>query len=260
MNKTVEGLYNPKDNAWIGNSFFDSNQTKFNIMSASNVTFENNTVMLASLNAGDGSWEHQGNNNTLLNNKFILTGVASRKTGTKILNNTFSEGMPSGGNVPIRVWGFNFSVMNNEITKGDIGVLVQPHPFYQSAGNHLVRNNIINSSGVGISIIDEYNNQFINNQIKNTYRGAGIQVENSSNQVFFDNSISNSKTYDVYLKGKNDNISFINTEFNETKIGFNDSKDVLFPHDQVLFSVNLDLGAGILAKKDLVARLHIEGN
>ena len=226
MNKTIEGLYNPAWGAWIGNSYFDGGETKLNIMSSSNVIFEKNKVFLAAFNVGDGSYDNQGNNNTLINNEFIKTGVASRKNGTKILNNTFYRGMPSGGNVPIRMWGFNFSVMNNEITEGSPGILVQPHIYYKSAGGHLVQNNIINRSGVGISIVDEYDNKFINNTIKNIYIGAGIQIKNSTNQTFYDTSIINTSTYDIYLMGGNDNITFVNTNFDENKIGFSNSRDI----------------------------------
>src|SRR5271157_4732695 len=39
---------------------------------------------------------------------------------------------------------------------------------------------------------------------------------------------------------------------------FQDAKDFFLAHDQEVFAVNLDLGAGVLAKQDAVAFLHIE--
>jgi len=38
-----------------------------------------------------------------------------------------------------------------------------------------------------------------------------------------------------------------------------DSQHFLFPHDEELFAVDLDLGAGVLAEQDLVAGLDVEG-
>src|SRR5690606_18497303 len=39
---------------------------------------------------------------------------------------------------------------------------------------------------------------------------------------------------------------------------FDDSEDVVLAQDQVLFTVDLDLGAGVLAEQNAVALLHVE--
>jgi parallel beta-helix repeat protein len=225
LNKTVEGIYNPADNSLIKGNWFDSDETKLNVMSASNVIFENNTVVSAAFNLGDGSYEYQGNNNTAVNNIFIDTGIISRKSNTKVISNFINGGMPSGGNIPIRVWGFNFTVDDNCITNGIIGTLIEPYYLYSSAGNHIISDNILTNNGIGISVNNEFNNQFINNTIEDTTTGAAIQLSNSEDQIFLDTRVYNSKTLDVYFKGGNDNIKFINTKFDENKIGFIDSVD-----------------------------------
>src|SRR3974377_2194414 len=40
---------------------------------------------------------------------------------------------------------------------------------------------------------------------------------------------------------------------------FQDAEDFFFPHDDEVFTVNLDFRAGILAEQDAVARLHVQG-
>src|SRR6266851_4007732 len=41
---------------------------------------------------------------------------------------------------------------------------------------------------------------------------------------------------------------------------FDDGEHVLFPQDQILLVVQLDLGARVLAEEDLVAGLHVQGD
>src|SRR5271157_1323343 len=40
---------------------------------------------------------------------------------------------------------------------------------------------------------------------------------------------------------------------------FQDAEDFFFTHDQEVFAVDLDFGAGILAEQHAIARLHVEG-
>src|SRR5271166_5145613 len=40
---------------------------------------------------------------------------------------------------------------------------------------------------------------------------------------------------------------------------FQDAEDFFFTHDEEVFAVDLDLGAGILAEQHAIARLHVEG-
>ena len=254
MHKTVEGLYNPADGAWIRNSWFDAGETKFNIMSASNVLFENNTVLLAAFNAGAGQWPHQGNNNTIRNNTFIQTGVGGVKDGLKIIGNTFDRGMPTGGNTPISAAGINFLIKDNVIKGGNIAIKVFPAtgagtalPEGGKGSGHIIENNIIDSGvenpHAGIFIGQQDNVTIINNSISNitsiySYDGYGIKIcENSSNILLRDNSITNTARYDIAFGGweqdlddstkpPSSNIKFINTKFDENKVHFANTIDV----------------------------------
>jgi uncharacterized repeat protein (TIGR01451 family) len=225
MHNGTEGLYNPADGAWIRNSWFDANWTKFNIMGANDVIFENSTVLRAGFNAGDGGL-NDGNNNTIRNCTFQSTGVGSLRTYLHVYNNTFSGQM---GDTTIRFWGSNFDVWNNTLSGGTHLLNLLPHPDSgKDAGNHLVYNNVLDgASTTGIRISNEYNNTFINNIITNITSGCGISLLNSTTQIFRDTHISNSGLYDIYFRGgnANDNV-FINTHFDESKVHFSDSSDI----------------------------------
>ena len=231
MNKSAEGLYNPSDNAIVTNSYFDSNQTKLNVNTCSNVTFENNTVLYAAFNAGDIEASKSGDNNTFNNNTMRYTGVASRTYYTKILYNTFFRGMPSGGNVPLRVWGNNFTVDGNYINEGSPGIEISAYYSYLKYGNHTIQNNLINRSGYGININREHNNLFINNTIigSTAVNYGAIQIYNSTEQTFRDTSIVNSATYDIWMKGLTTNVFWINTYYNQSKVRIDES-DVFLPY------------------------------
>ena len=226
MHKTVEGLYAPTDGAWVRNGWFDANETKFNIMSASDVLFEKNTVFNAAFNGGDGSRQTEGNNNIIRDNTFIKTGVGGRKKGLKVLNNTFYRGMPTGGDVPIRTTGVDSVIANNIIVEGGTAIMVDPHPILGGPGkNHLISGNIINNSAAGIYVGKQENNLFVNNKILKT-RLHGILLKNSSRQLFVDNSISNTGTHDISFGGGNSDIKFINTKFDGAKVHFKNDTDV----------------------------------
>lgn len=242
MHGTSEGLYTPADGAWIRNGWFNASETKFNIMSASNVVFEYNTVKLAAFNAGDGQYDWNGNNNTVQHNTFIQTGVGGRKIGLKILNNTFDRGMPLGGNLPINIAGSDSLVSSNTITGGGPAIRVSTYYTYsERAENNIVRDNIINASSCGIDIKDQVNGTFINNSVNDIYATFGMKIENSSNLTFRDNSISNTTTYDIHFGASNSNITFINTDFDDNEIGFADAIDV-FRNYYYLDVEVLDLG------------------
>jgi len=219
MHKTIEGLYNPANGGRVSHGWFDAGETKFNIMSSSNVLFENNTVVLAAFNAGDGQYDWNGNDNILKNNVFIQTGVGSYKRGLQVLNNTFYQGMPSGGNVPIRAYGMGFTVSGNSITGGSPGIDVSPYVgFTGRMGGHRIADNTIDSSGVGIHVVRQSGDTFINNRIVNSTIYQGLSISNCDHLLFRDTYISNSKTDDIYLGGTCDSIKFINTFFNESKV------------------------------------------
>ncbi|HIE00535.1 MAG TPA: hypothetical protein EYP59_09630 [Thiotrichaceae bacterium] len=242
MHKTAEGLYDPGNGAWIRNSWFDAGETKFNIMCASNVLFEHNTVILASFNAGDGPYEWQGNNNTLQHNTFVQTGVAGRKRGLKVLYNTFDRGMPSGGNIPINSWGYDSQVIGNEITGGWIAIRVRPHPALERTEGHIIKDNIINSPHAGIYIEKQDGMTVINNAIADvtpaySFDGYGIKIVDCTDLLFRDNSITHTGRFDIAFGGSernlygnnigpSSNVKFINTEFDENKIHFVNSEDV----------------------------------
>lgn len=221
MNKACEGLYDPADDAWIGNGLYDAGHTKLNIMGASNVIFENCTVLNAAFNIGDGG----GNNNTIRDCTFQNTHVGSRMYYTKIYNNTFNGGFNGGGDKPIQFLGWDFGVYNNTIERGTAGLYLVPHPYYTTTGNHIANYNKINSSKTGIQCKDQYNNTFVGNNVTNCT--VAIYMEKSQTQTFKDTCIYNSATYDINFAGNNENTNiFINTHFDEQKVHFSDNNDI----------------------------------
>jgi len=236
MKNATEGLYNPADGAWIRNGWYDANWTKFNIMSASNVTFENNIVYRASFNAGDGISK---GNNTLIRNTFINTGVGSLINGTEnhsliVINNTFDG--HSGGGAAIDAAGKSVIIDGNHFNYGMSPIRLRAYIWYWPfLGDHIVKNNIINSPGVaGIEIERAYNSTMTNNTIignasQAEQNAVGVWVKNSSDIVFIDTNISGYDIYQMYsikVEGGyyyNNSLEykFINTKFNENRVVVN---------------------------------------
>lgn len=245
MHKTIEGLYNPADYAWIRNGWFDADDTKFNIMTASHVVFEYNTVVDAHFNTGAGSYEWQGNNNTLQHNNFTDTGFGSVKTGENIINNTVYRSWETRGGRCLTCSGVDVLIENNTFDGYcRMAMKIVPHPdVWERAINYTIKDNIIKNASAGMYFEKTDNATITNTSInKITYLygfdGYGIKIVNCTDLLFRDTSIINTDRFDITFGGiENDlyggasepssDIRFINTRFDDSKINFVNEYDIL---------------------------------
>jgi len=90
--------------------------------------------------------------------------------------------------------------------------------------------NVDQISSRGLSIRNGAANLYLKNiKILGAFK-YGIDVENAAGICFVDLDISNCTTSDIYFKGSNKNIVFVNARFDAAKVAFADAGDVFMPY------------------------------
>ena len=169
---------------------------------------ENNTLtdgIGLGIAVGEGCKNIMVRGNTIINTQdgIIASGSGISIYGNEITNPKF----PTYNTAGIRIGGLHNSSIDNTSIK-----------------------NVDQTTTTGINLYQDSSNLIIKNITISGGLKYGITLNNLVNTQFVDLNISDSLTYDIDFKGLNEDIKFINTMFNDSKINFIDNNDGFLPY------------------------------
>lgn len=165
----------------------------------------------------NGVFDSYVQNNNVYNNSYSGIGLWKSSNNTvkdnMLYNNTFGIIITLGSHSNVLAG----NLIGNSSSYGAY--------FYSNASNNLFEyNNVLNSNSNGIYIqdADTYKNSFVQNKISKGL-GHGIQLFNSSYNVFTNNSVSDNRGYNYYAKSNGTNNKIKDTLFDNTTLRFFDN-------------------------------------